>query len=124
MTLEQAKEMTSLSPTEIQVRLVSLNADGAHPWTYEEGKLHKEFVFSDFIAAFGFMTRAALVAERQNHHPDWSNVYNRVVVSLSTHEASGVSDADFRLAGEFDALFEPHPPGASPLVAGTPSDVA
>jgi 4a-hydroxytetrahydrobiopterin dehydratase len=97
--------MTALSATEIKVRLLALNAGREHAWTHAHGKLHKEFVFDDFVSAFGFMTRAALIAERQKHHPDWSNVYNRVVVDLSTHEASGVSEADFRLAGEMDKLF-------------------
>jgi 4a-hydroxytetrahydrobiopterin dehydratase len=67
-------------------------------WSYESGKLHREFTFSDFIEAFGFMTRVALLAETRNHHPDWSNVYNRVVIDLNTHDVGGISDRDFDLA--------------------------
>ena len=58
----------------------------------------KQFEFRDFISAFAFMTRVALEAERANHHPDWSNVYNRVHMRLSTHDAGGVTDKDLKLA--------------------------
>lgn len=73
-------------------------------WSLEGGKLHREFRFADFSEAFGFMTRAALVAERMNHHPEWFNVWNRVVVDLQTHDAGGVSPLDFELAAAFDRL--------------------
>lgn len=80
---------------------------GALPgWTLAGGKLHREFKFADFVAAFGFMARAALVAEKMNHHPEWSNVYNRVVVDLTTHDAGGVSERDFKLASAMNALAE------------------
>jgi 4a-hydroxytetrahydrobiopterin dehydratase len=75
-------------------------------WTVEDGKLHKEFVFTDFVAAFSFMAAAALCAERKNHHPEWFNVYNRVRVDLSTHDAGGITDWDVELAAEFDGLAE------------------
>ena len=67
-------------------------------WTLVEGKLQREFRFTDFIEAFGFMARAALVAESMDHHPDWSNVYNRVTVDLWTHDAGGITALDVRLA--------------------------
>ncbi|GDX40161.1 putative pterin-4-alpha-carbinolamine dehydratase [Armatimonadota bacterium] len=67
-------------------------------WSLLEGKLHKTFVFTDFIEAFGFMTRAALVAEAMNHHPEWFNVYRTVRVDLSTHDAGGVTSLDTTLA--------------------------
>lgn len=67
-------------------------------WGLLEGKLHKTFVFTDFIEAFGFMTRAALVAEAMNHHPEWFNVYRTVRVDLSTHDAGGVTSLDTTLA--------------------------
>lgn len=73
-------------------------------WTLHDGKLHRELVFTDFVAAFGFMTRVALVAEAMEHHPEWSNVYNRVVIDLTTHDAGGISRHDFDLATRIDAL--------------------
>jgi 4a-hydroxytetrahydrobiopterin dehydratase len=75
-------------------------------WAEVEGRdaLHKTFVFANFIEAFGFMTRAALVAEKLNHHPEWSNVYKTVEVTLTTHDAGGLSELDIRLAGRMDAL--------------------
>ena len=76
-------------------------------WQLRDGKLHREFVFADFVAAFGFMTRAALVAKRMNHHPEWFNVYKRVRVDLTTHEAGGISQRDLELAAAMDRLAEP-----------------
>jgi 4a-hydroxytetrahydrobiopterin dehydratase len=73
-------------------------------WTVEDGKLHKEYVFPDFVGAFSFMTAAALCAERKNHHPEWFNVYRTVRVDLSTHDLGGISTWDVELAREFDAL--------------------
>lgn len=64
----------------------------------------KSFRFADFSAAFGFMTRVALLAEKADHHPDWSNVYARVTITLSTHDAGGLSVRDFDLARQIDAL--------------------
>ena len=73
-------------------------------WTVEDGKLHKEYVFNDFVEAFGFMAAAALCAERMNHHPEWFNVYKTVRVDLSTHDLGGISTWDVKLAREFDAV--------------------
>lgn len=67
-------------------------------WEVVDGKLRRSFRFPDFVTAFGFMTRAALVAERLDHHPDWSNVYNRVEVTLWTHDAGGLTALDVALA--------------------------
>jgi 4a-hydroxytetrahydrobiopterin dehydratase len=75
-------------------------------WQLRDGKLHREFVFDDFVGAFGFMARAALVAERMNHHPEWFNVYKRVRVDLTTHEAGGISQRDLELAAAMDRLAE------------------
>jgi len=84
----------SLLPTEdIRQRLQSLPG-----WELQEGALHREFRFRDFSAAFAFMVRTALRAEQLDHHPDWSNVYNRVSVSLNTHDVGGVTELDFQLA--------------------------
>lgn len=71
-------------------------------WTVQNGKLHKEYVFGDFVEAFGFMASAALCAERSGHHPEWFNVYNKVTVDLVTHEAGGVTSFDVELAQDFD----------------------
>jgi 4a-hydroxytetrahydrobiopterin dehydratase len=73
-------------------------------WTVQEGKLHRELRFADFCEAFGFMTRVALAAERLNHHPEWSNVWNRVVINLTTHDCGGLSNLDLELAQRIDAL--------------------
>ena len=73
-------------------------------WSIVNGKLHKTFQFDSFVAAFGFMTKVALVAEAMNHHPEWSNVYNRVTVDLTTHDAGGLSRRDFELAAKMDSL--------------------
>jgi 4a-hydroxytetrahydrobiopterin dehydratase len=66
--------------------------------------LVREFRFKDFNAAFGFMSRVALVAEKMDHHPEWLNVYNRVEITLSTHDAGGVTERDIKLARQIDAL--------------------
>jgi 4a-hydroxytetrahydrobiopterin dehydratase len=73
-------------------------------WSVEDGKLHKQFVFADFVEAFGFMTRVALVAECENHHPEWFNVYNRVTVDLTTHDSGGITANDTGLAERMNAL--------------------
>jgi 4a-hydroxytetrahydrobiopterin dehydratase len=68
------------------------------------GKLHREYKFADFASAFGFMAAAALRAEAMNHHPDWSNVYNRVTVDLVTHDANGITANDLDLAAKFEEI--------------------
>jgi 4a-hydroxytetrahydrobiopterin dehydratase len=73
-------------------------------WSLRDGKLHKQFKFDDFVHAFGFMTRVALVAEAMNHHPEWSNVWNRVEVDLTTHDAKGITELDVTLAGKMNEL--------------------
>lgn len=73
-------------------------------WVVDDGKLYREFIFPDFIGAFAFMSAAALCAERAGHHPEWFNVYNRVQVWLTTHDAGGVSARDVDLARDLDAL--------------------
>ena len=93
-----------LSDTEIAAALAELNASAAEPWQLADGALRKLFRFRDFIAAFGFMTRAALVAQAMDHHPDWRNVYDRVEVALSTHDAGGLTALDVELARRLDAL--------------------
>jgi Pterin-4a-carbinolamine dehydratase len=71
-------------------------------WELKDEKLQKSFKFANFVEAFGFMTRIALEAERMNHHPEWSNVYNNVTIKLSTHDAGGITDYDIKLAEIID----------------------
>lgn len=86
-----------LNDTEIGAELDNLSG-----WTVVNGKLHKQFQFSSFVEAFGFMARVALAAESMNHHPEWFNVYNRVTIDLMTHDAGGISALDFELAKRAD----------------------
>ena len=76
-------------------------------WTLNEDEtgLQRSFRFTDFAAAFGFMTRVALMAERMNHHPDWRNCYNRVWITLSTHDVGGISHNDVLLARAIDSVY-------------------
>jgi 4a-hydroxytetrahydrobiopterin dehydratase len=82
-----------LSPEQVESALHDLS-----DWTVENQKLHRVFRFPDFAHAFGFMTTAAIEIEKRNHHPEWLNVYNRVTVDLTTHDAGGITRKDFELA--------------------------
>ena len=88
-----------LSDAEIADRLSSLPG-----WSLAGGKLRRDFLFRDFSEAFCFMARAALAAEKLDHHPDWSNVWNRVTVELWTHDAGGLTELDFELAEAMNQL--------------------
>ena len=88
-----------LAVHEIQARM-----DGLTGWEIREGKLHRQFEFADFVAAFSFISGVALIAERMDHHPEWANVYNRVVIDLTTHDAGGLTDLDFELAAAVSSL--------------------
>jgi 4a-hydroxytetrahydrobiopterin dehydratase len=92
------------APTKLTDREVAAHLEALAGWTLEAGKLHKTFVFGDFAEAWGFMSAVALVAERMGHHPEWSNVWNRVTVDLTTHDASGISALDFDLAARMNTL--------------------
>ncbi len=82
-----------------------LAARGELPgWAFTAGQVSRSFRFADFSAAWAFMSRVALLAERHDHHPDWSNSYNRVEVSLTTHASGGVTARDVNLARAIDAL--------------------
>ena len=70
----------------------------------EDRKLHREYIFRNFVQAFGFMTEVALIAESADHHPEWFNVYKKVIVDLTTHEADGITERDFALAREMEAI--------------------
>jgi 4a-hydroxytetrahydrobiopterin dehydratase len=89
-----------LSDAEIQQHLQSLKS-----WSLLNGKLHRAFECKDFAAAFGKMTQVALAAESMNHHPEWSNVWNKVVIDLNTHSVKGISSLDFQLAAKIDEIF-------------------
>jgi 4a-hydroxytetrahydrobiopterin dehydratase len=89
--------VTKLTEAEIQNELAKLTG-----WAVVEGKLHKVYQFPDFVSAFAFMTKVALWAEKLDHHPEWFNVYNRVVIDLTTHDAGGISQKDFLLAQKID----------------------
>ena len=93
--------MAAKKLTDAQIQENLTQVDG---WTIEDGKLHKEFQFDTFVSAFGFMTQLALVAESLNHHPEWFNVYNRVTIELTTHDAGGISELDFQWAKQADAI--------------------
>jgi 4a-hydroxytetrahydrobiopterin dehydratase len=91
-----------LSEAEINALLPKVSG-----WTVVNGKLHREFACKDFVTAFGNMTRVALVAEKMDHHPEWSNVWNKVVIDLTTHSVKGISDYDFVLAEKINEIFDP-----------------
>lgn len=92
-----APKRQKLDEEERNTTLPSLRKSG---WTEVEGRdaIYKEFLFKDFNQAFGFMTRVALQAEKMDHHPEWFNVYNKVQITLSTHDCSGLSENDVKLA--------------------------
>lgn len=73
-------------------------------WSESDGAISKTFVFKNFVEAFGFMTKAAILAEKMNHHPEWSNVYKTVHVKLTTHDAGGLTELDIKLATAMDGL--------------------
>jgi 4a-hydroxytetrahydrobiopterin dehydratase len=88
-----------LGPTELRKSLRNLSG-----WKKSKGKLHKEFKFSDFRKAFGFMKKVAVAAEALDHHPEWLNVYDKVSVDLVTHDLGGISTFDVLLAEKMNGL--------------------
>ncbi|MDE1727167.1 MAG: 4a-hydroxytetrahydrobiopterin dehydratase [Thaumarchaeota archaeon] len=91
--------LAKLTEEQIKQELTSLQG-----WSVLNGKLHKDFVFTDFIEAFGFMTKAAIHIEKMNHHPEWFNVYNKIKVELVTHDAGGITQNDINLAKTLNSL--------------------
>jgi 4a-hydroxytetrahydrobiopterin dehydratase len=73
-------------------------------WILKNEKLHREYNFPDFAHAFGFMAMAAVAIEKMNHHPEWSNVYSRVSVDLTTHDSGGITERDVKLAGVLERI--------------------
>jgi 4a-hydroxytetrahydrobiopterin dehydratase len=92
-------DRTKLDEQTIRLRLTRLKE-----WQFRNGHLYKEFHFPDFVTAFGFMSSVALLAESQNHHPNWFNVYNKVTIELFTHDVDGITALDFALAECIDRL--------------------
>jgi 4a-hydroxytetrahydrobiopterin dehydratase len=89
-----------LTENEVQQQLQQ-----AKGWSLTNGKLHKAYECKDFVDAFGKMTKVALVAESMNHHPEWFNVWNKVVIDLNTHSVQGISSLDFQLAAKINEIF-------------------
>jgi 4a-hydroxytetrahydrobiopterin dehydratase len=96
---EARMAISKLSEAEIAEELKKLAG-----WSVVNGNLHRVFEFKDFMQAFGFMTRVALAAEKMDHHPDWSNSWNKVTVDLCTHSAGGLTKNDFDLAGKIQQI--------------------
>lgn len=94
----------TLNGEEIERALSGLNETVILPWGIEDGKLSKCFQFKDFQQAFGFMTMVAMACEKMNHHPEWSNVYHRVYIQLRTHDVGSISQKDFDLASNIEAI--------------------
>ena len=91
-------------PIKLDPAVITHELEKLVEWNLSEQKLYRRFVFDNFVEAFGFMSRVALLAEAANHHPEWSNVYNRVDIYLTTHDAGGLTQRDFSLAGQIDRL--------------------
>lgn len=91
--------MKKYSDIEIQTAIKTLNN-----WILNEDKIEKQFQFKDFSEALAFIVRIGVLAEKQNHHPELFNIYNKVTIALTTHDVSGLSDKDFLLASSIDAI--------------------
>jgi 4a-hydroxytetrahydrobiopterin dehydratase len=89
----------ALGPEEVAARLASVPE-----WSRIDNRLHREFRFADFSEAFAFMTRVALESEKLDHHPDWSNAWNAVIIDITSHDAGGITDTCFALASAIDAF--------------------
>ncbi|HEY9654517.1 MAG TPA: 4a-hydroxytetrahydrobiopterin dehydratase [Crinalium sp.] len=94
--------MTTLAPLSKEELNAALSQ--ISDWSIKDGKLHRQFQFASFVEAFGFMSSVALVAEVAGHHPEWFNVYNRVTIALTTHDAGGITSKDIELASKVDKL--------------------
>jgi len=95
-------QIEKLTSSELEQALADLP-----DWSIQAGKLHRDIKFRDFVEAFGFMTRVALIAERMNHHPEWFNVYKTVRIDLSTHDVGGISQRDVDLARSINETISP-----------------
>jgi 4a-hydroxytetrahydrobiopterin dehydratase len=93
--------MKKLSESEIKNKLKDLNGE----WLLQPNTISREFKFENFIIAFSFMTSVAILVEKVNHHPNWENVYNKVTITLTTHDVNGISEKDFDLAEKIDNIY-------------------
>jgi 4a-hydroxytetrahydrobiopterin dehydratase len=93
--------MTLLNKQEVESKLNEISEE----WVLNNNCIQRALVFKDFVEAFSFMTSAAILSEKLNHHPNWENVYNKVTITLSTHDAGGLTDLDFKLAKAMDVVF-------------------
>jgi 4a-hydroxytetrahydrobiopterin dehydratase len=96
-------------PAKLNERELARELSKLPEWKLEGSKLHREYAFADFVAAFGFMAAAALVAQAMDHHPEWLNVWNRVRIDLMTHDAGGVTLLDVKLAHSMEELARRQP---------------
>ena len=94
--------MTKLNKQEIQDGMKEIDV----LWAIEGEFIHREIVFKDFVQAFSFMTAVAIIAEKNGHHPNWKNVYNKVTIDLNTHDADGLTMKDFQLAKGIDKILK------------------
>lgn len=91
--------MSALTDDQVRARL-----DEVPGWDFAGSQLHRQLVFGDFSEAFGFMARVALIAEKLNHHPEWSNVWNRVSIAITSHDQGGVTDTCFDFAARVNRI--------------------
>ena len=94
-----------MSRAKLSKQQVAAGLRGLDGWSVRRGHLHRVFEFEDFKQAFAFMKRVALAADKMDHHPDWSNSYNKVTVDLSTHSAGGLTQNDLALAGKIQTIY-------------------
>jgi 4a-hydroxytetrahydrobiopterin dehydratase len=94
-----------MPPTKLTDQEIAAGLKKLPGWSLHNGNLHRIFEFTDFIHAFGFMTSVALAAQAMDHHPDWSNAWNKVTIDLSTHSAGGITKNDFDLAEKIQKIF-------------------
>ena len=94
----------ALNQQQLAEQLNEINQSLKSPWTVKHDKLSKTFVFKNFVEAFGFMSQVAIYAEKANHHPEWFNVYNKVDIELTTHDAGGISQKDFDLIAKIENI--------------------
>lgn len=98
---------TAMAAQRLSAAEITALATDLPTWQVVEGKLQRHLCFADFSEAFGFMSRVALAAEAMGHHPEWSNVWNRVTIALTTHDAGGLTTLDLELARRIDAIAAP-----------------